>query len=83
MEKERQIENGCKIFTILFKNQDQSFEFGNFAGKAELYLKNIAELGETNNYYTSENLQELTNVFREINEVIKNNFGLKLNKNYY
>ncbi len=83
MEKERQIENGCKIFSILFKNNDSSYEFGNFAGKAEIILKKIAELGETKDYYTSENLQELTNVFREINEVIKNNFGLKLNKNNY
>ena len=39
MENEKKVENGCKIFAILFKNNDQSYEFGNFAGKAELYLK--------------------------------------------
>ena len=67
MESERKIENGCKIFAILFKNNNPIYEFGDFAGKAEIYLKSIAELGETNDYYISENLQELTNEFKEIN----------------
>lgn len=80
MKEEKKMENGCKIFAILFKNRESIYEFNEFAGKSEFILKKIAELGETQEYYTSENLQQLTNALKNINDVIKNNFGLKLNK---
>lgn len=80
MQDEKNKVNGCKIFTILFKNNEQRYDFGNAKGKAESILQNISQLGGTSNYYTSENLQELINAFKKINEAINNNFGLKLNK---
>ena len=81
MKEEKKLENGCKIFTILFKNKESIYEFSNFAGNSENIVKEIAKLGETRNYYTSENLIELIDVIKNINDVIKNNFGLKLNLN--
>lgn len=80
MEEENQKENSCKIFSILFKNNDSQYEFGKVLGKAESNLQIIAELGGTQHYYTTENLTGLINAFRRINEAIQNNFGLKLNK---
>ena len=79
MQDEKDKEHGCKIFTILFKNKNPIYEFGSVFGKAESILQNISELGNTGHYYTSENLKELTNVFKQINEAINTNFGLKLN----
>ena len=81
MEEEKNMENGCKIFSILFKNNDSSYEFDKVIGQAENILQKIAELGGTNHYYTSETLLELNNTFKLINDSIKNNFGLKINLN--
>lgn len=78
MENENKIDNGCKIFSIYFKNHEKKYDCGYAAGKAEATLEKIAQLGGTKKYYTSENLQELTDVFKEINDEIENNFGLKL-----
>ena len=80
MEEEKKMEKCCKIYTILFKNNDNKYEFGKVQGKAEEILKKIAELGGTDQFYTSENLEELTRAFALINKSIKNNFGLKLNQ---
>lgn len=80
MQDENNKINGCKIFTILFKNNEKQYDFGKAEGKAESILQNISQLGGTSHYYTSENLQELINTFKKINEAINNNFGLKLNK---
>ena len=79
MEVERTMERGCKIYTIFFKNNEQTYEFGKVLGKANEILSQISELGGTHKSYTSENLQELANAFIKINKSIKNNFGLKLN----
>lgn len=80
MEEENKKENGCKIFSILFKNKESEYEFGKVLGMAEINLQKIAQLGGTQHYYTTENLSGLINAFKRINEAIKNNFGLKLNK---
>ena len=80
MQDEKNKEHGCKIFTILFKNNEQQYDFGKAEGKAELILQNISQLGGTYDYYFSEKLKELINSFKQINEAINNNFGLKLNK---
>ena len=80
MQDEKNKEHGCIIFTILFKNNEQQYDFGKAEGKAELILQNISQLGGTYDYYFSENLKELINSFKQINEAINNNFGLKLNK---
>ena len=80
MQDEKNKEHGCKIFTILFQNNEQQYDFGKAEGKAELILQNISQLGGTYDYYFSENLKELINSFKQINEAINNNFGLKLNK---
>ena len=80
MKEENKKENGCKIFCIFFRNNDKNYEFGAVEGKAEIILKNISKLGGTQNYFTSNSLQELSDTFKEINGAIKNNFGLKINK---
>ncbi len=79
MKDEKNKEHGCKIFTIFFKNNESQYEFDKVLGKSESILQKISELGNTEHYYTPKNLQELTNVFGQINEIINNNFGLKLN----
>ena len=80
MEEEKKIEKGCKIYTIFFKNNDENYEFGKLIGKSHEILKKISLYGTTNQTYTSQNLGELTKAFEQINQSIKNNFGLKLNK---
>ena len=80
MINERNRENGCKIFSIYFKNKEKQYDFGNFEGKAEEILQRIAQLGETNHYYNSDSLQQLYNIFNLINEAIQTNYKLKLSK---
>ncbi len=77
MEIENQIENGCKIVCIFFKDNSDGDE-------GEKNLKLIAKLGGTNSdkVYTSNSLEDLSKVFETINKAIKTgNFGLKLTKN--
>ena len=81
MEEENKMEKGCKIYTIFFKNNEESYDFGKVLGKANEILRLIAKFGGTNQTYTSENLGELTRAFVQINKSIKNNFGLKLSIN--
>lgn len=76
MEKENKKENGCKIFSILFKNKESRYEFGDFEGKAEEIVQKIAELGGTKNYKLANDTIELSKVFKEINQAIKTEFGL-------
>ena len=47
MIKEKNIENGVRIFCIFFKNKEKKYDFGNIEGKAEKMLQEIAELGQT------------------------------------
>ena len=80
MNIEKTKENGCKIFTILFKNTDPHYEFGDFKGKAEEILQKIAELGETKQYFSAGTIIDLSKIFKKINYAIKNEFGLLLKK---
>lgn len=43
-------------------------------------LQEIAELGQTQQYYNSDSLLELSKIFNRINEAIQTNYKLKLNK---
>ena len=54
MIKEKNIENGVRIFCIFFKNKEE--KYGNIEGKAEKILQEIAELGQTQQYYNSDSL---------------------------
>ena len=80
MIKEKNIENGVRIFCISFKNKEKKYDFGNIEGKAEKMLQEIAELGQTQQYYNSDSLLELSKIFNRINEAIQTNYKLKLNK---
>ena len=80
MINEKNREYGCKIFCIYFKNKEEKYDFGNWKGKAEINLQEIAKEGDTGNYYLSDSLEELHKVFGIINEAIKINYQLKLNK---
>ena len=83
MREENKYENSCRIFSIFFKNYEAQYDFGKTEGKAEINLKKIAELGKTKKLYLSNSLQELSDSFKEINRVIKNNFGLKINQKIF
>jgi len=76
MKEENKKENGCKIFSILFKNKEPQYDFGAFKGKAEEIVQKIAELGGTKNYMLAKDTIELSKVFKEINQAIKTEFGL-------
>lgn len=76
MKEENNKENGCKIFSILFKNKAPQYEFGKFKGKAEEIVQRIAELGGTKNFKYANDTYELSKIFREINQAIKTEFGL-------
>ena len=80
MKEENKYENSCRIFSIFFKNYEAQYDFGKAEGKAEINLQKIAEIGKTKKPYLSNTLQELSDAFKEINGVIKNNFGLKINQ---
>ena len=80
MKNEKDRENGCKIFSIFFKNKEKRYDFGKWEGKAEMILQEIAKLGETENYYNSNSLNELYKIFGKINEAIQINYKLKLGK---
>ena len=75
MIKEKNIENGVRIFCIFLK-----YDFGNIEGKGEKMLQENTELGETHQYYNSDSLLELSKIFNTINEAIQTNYKLKLNK---
>lgn len=79
MKNEKNIENGCKIFCIFFKNNEKKYDFGEWEGKAEINLQEIAQKGETKKYYTSNSLTELYTTFKTINEAIETSYKLKLN----
>jgi hypothetical protein len=70
MEKEK-----TKIFCIFFKNNRSYYskEGGDF-------LKKIAEIGGTNDYFTSNSLESLIETFNKISDAIQNNYKLKLNE---
>lgn len=76
MKEENKKENGCKIFSILFKNKESQYDFGDFKGKALEIVQKIAELGGTTNYKLAKDTIELSKVFKEINQAIKTEFGL-------
>ena len=42
MQDEKNKEHGCKIFTILFKNNEQQYDFGKAEGKTEHSSKYIS-----------------------------------------
>ena len=65
----------CKIFCIYFKSRlYYSSEEG------ENILKEIAQIGGTNDYYNSDSLESLCNTFNKISDAIQTNYKLKLNK---
>lgn len=80
MKNEKNFENKCKIFCIFFKNNEKKYDFGKWEGKAEINLQEIAQKGGTNQYYTSNSLEELYKTFGTINETIQTNYKLKLNQ---
>lgn len=80
MKNEKNKENGLKIFCIFFKNNEEKYDFGNWKGKAEINLQEIAEYGNTQHFYNSNSLITLYNTFGAINEAIQVNYKLKLNK---
>ena len=64
MIKEKNIENGVRIFCIFFKNKEKKYDFGKIEGKAEKILQEIVELGQTQQYYNSDSLvQKRKNYF--------------------
>ena len=78
MKYEKNRENGCLIYTILFKNKDPGY-MSEVKEKPEDILQKIAELGGTEKYYLSKDTTELLNVFKSINQAIKTSFGSILN----
>ncbi len=60
-----------KIFCIYFKNEKYS---------DNNIMERIAKIGGTKNYYASKSLEELYKIFKNINEAIETNFGLKLKR---
>ena len=74
MKSEKDRENGCRIFTIYFRNKEKKYNFGNFEGKAEEILQKIAKLGNTEHYYDSNSLSKLYKIFNIINEAIQNKY---------
>ena len=70
MEKQR-----TKIFCIYFMN-DSSI----FSQKGGDLLKKIAELGGTDDYFNSNSLESLVDIFNKISDAIQTNYKLKLNE---
>ena len=68
MEKER-----CKIFCIYFKREDPE-------DCAEKLLKEIAEIGGSDNYFNSDSLESLYNTFDKISDAIQTSYKLKLDE---
>lgn len=70
MEKKK-----TKIFCIFFKN-DSSYS----SKIGENFLKQIAELGGTNDCFNSNSLDGLIKIFDKISDAIQTNYKLKLNE---
>ena len=78
MISEEKYKNKVKIFCIYFKNLDKQYEFGEFAGKAEIILEEISEIGGTEKkIYTASTLEGLYDSFTSISDAIKNNYSLE------
>lgn len=69
--------NGCRIFCIFFENKIPGFN-NEVEGNAKDILKQIAKLGETGDYYNSNSLSSLYNIFNKISNSIQTNYKLKL-----
>ena len=77
MEVEKSIKAGCRIFTIYFNNNEKQYDFGHFEGRAEIILKSIAQLGNTDCYYDSNSIEKLVKVFETISKVIEDKVKAK------
>ena len=77
MESEKNIKAGCRIFTIYFHNEEKKYDFGHFEGRAEIILKSIAQLGNTDSYYDSNSIESLVKVFEKISKVIEDKIKAK------
>ena len=73
MEKEKNMENGVKIYCIYFQNKESNYDYGAIKGKSSEILKEISRLGGTNEFYNPDSLNSLCNAFFKINEAIENN----------
>ena len=73
MKNEKVRDNSCKIFCIYFGNSSKQ-SYG------ENLLRQIAQIGGTDNFYNSNSLESLYETFDKISDAIQTNYKLKLNK---
>lgn len=72
MKKENKGKNGHKIYTIYFQSNYCEAEAKNL-------LKNIARIGETDDFYNPNSLESLYLTFDKISDAIQKSYKLKLN----
>lgn len=73
MKNEKVRDNSCKIFCIYFGHSSKQ-SYG------ENLLRQIAQIGGTDNFYNSNSLESLYETFDKISDAIQTNYKLKLNK---
>lgn len=70
-------DNKCKIYCVFFENKEPNFDISKRTGDPKEILKQIAKLGETDNYYSSDSLPSLFKAFRNISDTIQTNYSSK------
>lgn len=82
MIKEKDQDNGLRIFCIFFQNKVKGF-IKEVKGDSKFILNQIANLGETKQYYNSDSLSSLFNIFSRISNTIQNNYRLEIEEKKY
>ena len=74
MKNEKLRDISCKIFCIYFGKNS------NLRSEGKKLLKQIAQIGQTDNYYNPNSLESLYETFDKISNAIQTNYKLKLYK---
>ena len=76
-EKKKKNENICKIFSIFFENKDPNYDIHMRTGDPKYIVHQIAKLGGTEDYYSTDSLPTLLEAFSKISDVIQTNYASK------
>lgn len=78
-DDEKKREDSCRIYCIYFQNKEKIYDFGECKGRSKEILKEIAQIGETKDIFTSDTVDSLCKNFEQISEAIQTNFSIQTN----